>query len=786
MTLLYAATMFAQPKMDKPHGLYDEEELTVTITPKDPAAEVRYTTDGSTPTAESTLYTTPLTLSKTTLLRAVEVKDGVVSSTVTTASYIFISSLLGQSDTPDGYPTTWGAFTQIDGIAPADYGMDQEMTNDPTLRDKIVEGIKSLPILSVVTDAGYLFSHENDPDNGGIYIFTGPPEGDPTGNGWTRQCNAELFGMNHEFNVPCGLKLHGGHGRMADKNPKHSFRLVFKKEYGQKSLSYPLFGNGEPNKFDQLVLRCHFGNSWQHWQESNRQAAQYTRDVWARRTQKALGHTSVNALYVHLFLNGMYWGMYNIAERVDDQYGKDHLGGSKDDIDVVKIEEEGGNHLEASDGTLDAWNEMTTKVSELNAPDADLACLDTLLDIPAFIDYMLINQYAGNTDWDHHNWYAIRRHNIEGSPSQGFRFLCWDSEIIFGSPNENVMSKNNGKDTPTGIFQQLLKNDTFRSQYISRAKELLSDDGLLGPAAVTLTWDSLYNNIQTALYDEAARWGDYRRDVHPYTSQGQLYTVDGTYQTERNRLLNEYFPQRTNTVLNQIMNYIGVDDFDAPKGWVRLTQDMFHEWSSGDANAIQKDKIVTPEWHMGNNEPEGTTIAGFSGVDYNLFADISEYDKIALRGKGEANIRILTNRIVPSGEHKEIQISFNENDNYWDNELGVAIIPLADFKEKLTSSNNLREDDFVHLHAIKINWGNLTSSVSNVYLIKSLNGDINSDGEITMADANAIINFFLADENTKAELIQQGFNISLADVNGDNTISMGDANIVVNIFLGQQ
>ena len=152
---------------------------------------------------------------------------------------------------------------------------------------------------------------------------------------------------------------------MAEKNPKHSFRLVFKDEYGEKTLKYPLFGEDEPNKFDQLVVRCHFGNAWQHWSESNRQKAQYTRDVWARRMQRKMGHTSVNALYVHLFLNGMYWGLYNIAERVDDQFGKDHLGGKKSDIDVLKIEEDGGNHIEATEGDMEAWNLMVETAEQI-------------------------------------------------------------------------------------------------------------------------------------------------------------------------------------------------------------------------------------------------------------------------------------------------------------------------------------------------------------------------------------------------------------------------------------
>ena len=570
LAALIALTVMAQPKFSEPHGLYDVTSLTVGITPTDATAEVRYTTDGSEPTAQSSLYTEPLQLTRTTLLRAVEVKNGVVTSASSTASYIFIASVLNQPNNPEGYPSTWGRYTQFEGTAIADYEMDPEMTNDPVLRPKIIEGLKSLPVLSIVTDIDNLFSHENNEDRGGIYIFTGPPVGDATGHGWTRPTSVELIGgpQQHDLTIDCGLRLHGGHGRLAEKNPKHSFRLVFKSEYGPKSLEYPLFGADEPSKFDQLVLRCHFGNAWQHWDGGNRERAQYTRDVWARRMQRKMGRTSVNALYVNLFLNGMYWGIYNIAERVDDQFGKDHLGGSKSDIDVVKIEEDGGNHHEASEGTLDAWEQMVATAKQA-AKTQSYEQLQSMLDIDSFIDYMLINQYAGNTDWAHHNWYAILR---RGADSQGFRFLCWDSEIIFEDVNVSVLDKNNGSAYPTGLFQNLLKNKDFADRYGRRAQELLADNGLLGPKSVLETWDSLYYVISKAIYAEAARWGDYRRDVHPYQRKGKYYTVDDYYMRERNRLLNDYFPYRSAIVLADIRRLVpsGIQSVAAPEADNRL------------------------------------------------------------------------------------------------------------------------------------------------------------------------------------------------------------------------
>ena len=355
-------TLAQEPVFSHEHGFYDEPFVLTIEADVEGTATLRYTLDGCAPTEKSAVYDgKPLVISGTTVVRAAIFDGDVCLTPVTTATYLFVEDILKQSNTPEGYPDTWGRYCQINGTAKADYEMDSEMTNDPVLRPKIIEGLLSLPVVSIVTDPDNLFSHENDSVRGGIYIFTGPPVGDNTGHGWTRPASVEIFspqssmvnGQSSMVNgqLPmvngqssmvngqwsCGLRLHGGHGRLPEKNPKHSFRLVFKEKYGPKTLKYPLFGEDEPSKFDQLILRCHFGNSWQHWKEDNRQRAQYTRDVWARRMQRRLGRTSVNALYVNLFLNGMYWGLYNIAERVDDQFGKDHIGGVKADVDVIKI-----------------------------------------------------------------------------------------------------------------------------------------------------------------------------------------------------------------------------------------------------------------------------------------------------------------------------------------------------------------------------------------------------------------------------------------------------------------
>ena len=790
-----------QPVFSHEHGFY-EEPFALTIALPDEASRlsapagvlpvglnsgagegtpvIRYTLDGSEPTAASTVYGSgPLTIGGTAVVRAAAFDGDVRLSPVTTATYLFVDDILSQTNTPEGYPDTWGSYATISGTATADYEMDPEMTGDPTLRLKIAEGLKSLPVVSIVTDPANLFSHENDSVRGGIYIFTGPPVGDPTGHGWTRPASVEMFGMGEGFTAGCGLRLHGGHGRLAEKNPKHSFRLVFKEKYGPKTLKYPLFGEEQPAKFDQLVLRCHFGNSWQHWDEGNRQKAQYCRDVWARSMQRRMGRTSVNALYVNLFINGMYWGLYNLAERVDRQFGKDHIGGEKDGVDVVKIEEDGGNHLEATEGTIDAWNLMTTMARIVGGQKADTtpeeayaALQDSLLDIPSFIDYMILNQYGGNTDWDHHNWYAIRS---RGAGEKGFRMLCWDSEIIEENVNENVVGKNNGNSFPTGIFHNLLHNEDFARQYVRRAKELLAPGGLLGRQSVVQLWDSLHSVIGSALYAEAARWGDYRRDVHRYTSRGQLYTVDGHYAAERNRLLTQYFPYRSDIVLAQITAFAGIDDFEPPKHWQRLTAQQFMEWDGNAADSQPTGRSVNVDWNMGTEAGGGTAIAGFGNVEFDRYADLSAYEGLALRGSG-GGLRVLANRLVAHGPYKQIILDFSEDSPYWDSEHQALILPLADLAETTTNEGKRRRDDFVHVHVLKVDWSS-RARVSSAWLIpkEAMEGDVNGDGAVNVADISAVIDVMAGSgQVTSTE----------ADVNGDGAVNVADISAVIDVMAG--
>lgn len=578
--MMFMTLVQAQPKFSHSHGFYDEK-FELVITPSVDGAIVYYTTDCSSPTLASDIYSGPLTISGTTVLRAAEVTaEGELSAT-TTSTYIFASQVLHQANdangnpvAPEGYPDKWGEFIDIHGTAPGYYAMDSHIVDEST--DHILEGLRQLPVVSVVTDKDNLFRKVADPETGGIYIYTGAPIGNGVGRDWERRISLELMGgpLDLDYTADCGTKLHGGHSRVPEKNPKHAFRLMFKGKYGTKKLKYPIFGEGEGmvKKFEDLVLRTYFGNAWQHWDEGNRTRAQYTRDLWARSVQERLGMPSSHGQPVHLFLNGMYWGMYNLCERPNSDHFAQHFGGDPEDYDVIKVEETLGEAVVASDGDMTAWenlvrlcnvisifdNTVYYKIQGLDSEGNPCDDLQAYLDMDNFIDYMLINFYAGNTDWDHHNWIAFRK---RGDKQTGFRFLCWDSELIFGNVNENVTT-NDHSGKPSGMLRALMTNNTFRKRFNHRAHLMFDEGGQLSPENAVAVFDSLYYQIDEALYAESARWGDYRRDIHRYTSQGHRYRVDTYYMNERTRLLNDYFPVRTSKVRAQLKSLNWYKDND--------------------------------------------------------------------------------------------------------------------------------------------------------------------------------------------------------------------------------
>lgn len=549
-------SVLPSPNLSENHGVYENPFYLNISCPVD-FASIYYTTDGSTPSrTNGQLYSTPLLIDKTTILRAIAViPDNIgfefADSRVLTRSFIFIESLFKQPNNPEGYPVNWGLYTYTSARAKADYEMDPELMSEALYKEKVKATMYDMPIVSIVTHRDFLFNGVADADSGGIYMFTAPPiNGFETGRDWERPVSFEYINSSKNIYLQedCGLQIHGGHSRLPEKSPKHSFRVDFQSEYGAPKLFFPLFGEGQASEINSFILRAGYGNTWLHMSDGERALAIYTRDAWAKRTQRKMGHFSTNTQYAHLFLNGIYWGVYNPNERVNDEYLSYYLGGNSKDFDVIK-QDESGSGVSASDGTIDAWNLL----QDLSAKAADNAVYNqiidnSLLDIDNFIDYMLLNFYGANGDWDHHNWIAFRN---RVDPGKGFRFLCWDSEHVLKNLGSNILNENNAR-CPSRIFQNLLKYPAFKTRVNQRIGISCFNKGALTSEVALETWQNLANEVDISLYAEAARWGDYRKDVHQYTSVGKLYRKEVQYDARAKYMREEYFPKRTDEFIKQL------------------------------------------------------------------------------------------------------------------------------------------------------------------------------------------------------------------------------------------
>lgn len=545
------------PVFSQTHGFY-QAPIQVSITAKAQGASIVYTTDGSDPGADNgQFYSQPVDIAKTTILRACVLGNGdYENSRISTCSYFFVDDIIQQPDKIDGYPDTWGPYAQISGTAKADYGMDPELTQTEVQREELRQGFLSLPVVSVATDKGNLFNQENNAETGGIYIYTDPPTGytktkvsDP-GTKWLRASSVEIFDTKGELSIQedCGLRLHGGHSRLAEKSPKHGFRLVFKEKFGNKKMKANIFGATQAKKLDNLVLRGGFCNTWIHANVVERNQALYTRDAWAKEVQAAMGHPHSHQRYVNLFLNGIYWGLYNITERIDEGWCEEYLGGYETDYDVIKVEDSPQEVL-ASSGTLDNWKKLFD-LAAATASDENYAQIDALLDLTNFVDYMIINIYGGNTDWDRHNWLAV--YNTV-TPGEGFKMLCWDSEHVLKDVNQDVGLGELRSLCPSLLFKNLMKYPEFCRLVGDRIQKQCYQHGPLEPGNTTLIWTRLSDEIASALNCEAARWGDYRRDVHSWKSAPyELYTKATHYDALQKDMLENILPYRRDVFIGQM------------------------------------------------------------------------------------------------------------------------------------------------------------------------------------------------------------------------------------------
>jgi hypothetical protein len=578
-------------------GLYsDVFDLTIS---HPTAVEVVYTMDASNPMRSPTALTAVLPLTITidpadttnrymapgVVIRAMPHDDLPAPNKISTHTYIFPERVVELS--PDGvWPGgNWpqpGTSEMVNNGQWIDYGMDPDVTGDPAYSDVINDAMVDIPSVSLVTDLDYLFDTQY-----GIFVNATmkSEDSDPLGakHAWERAGSVEIIhpGEAYPFQANAGIRIRGGYSRK-DDNPKHAFKCYFRDMYGVDKVHHPIFGDEGAEEFDRIDFRTSNNYAWSFL---DGEIATMNRDVFSRDMQRELLQPYTRSRYYHLYLNGVYWGLFQSQERVDADFAKSYLGGKKADFDIIKSNKvyQGEIQIEVSDGTIDAWQALWEACQTGFADDASYYALEgkdatgvrdlsmkVHVDIDNLIDYMLVIFYTGNFDapvTKYHdnllpnNFFALTNRS---SNDQGFVFFAHDSEhslrvVPDGTTdgvNEDRVNIQSGSKPmlvsdvyyfhPQWLHEKLTANANYRTRFGVRAKALL-ESGVMTPSAATALFDARASEIDLAIVAESARWGDARTSL----TEGPR-TKNDDWTPTLNMIRSEFFLVRSAIVIEQL------------------------------------------------------------------------------------------------------------------------------------------------------------------------------------------------------------------------------------------
>ena len=421
---------------------------------------IRYTTDGSEPTAESPVFS-PFFIGSTKVVRAKLFCDGYLSPRSTTHSYIFFPS----------------------------------------------ERALTLPVVSIVTDDKYL----NDPKIG-IYVDGTYQSGTENYRfDWRRPINFEYFetgGKASELNQLCETRIQGGATRT---NPLKSLAVYANKRFGEKRFSYEFFPDQKPGltEFKSIVLR-NAGNDFDYL---------YLRDIIAQRTMASHADLDWQAWRpVIVYINGVYKGIENIRERSNEDNIYTNYDG-QEDVDLV----ENWNDLKEGDMEhLNAFKAFFNEHGHTMAEYEKWMDCQEFINLMAMNAYYNNIDFPGNNIvlWRPRTadgrWrfiakdvdYTMHLYNQDDYNYKYFDWLYWKEY----DPNHNWGANDY---EATRLFRRLMEDADFNREFIDHMAVYMGD--FLNYEGTWKVWEPMYNQIKTEypyhrkLYNEW--WPNYNDEM---------------------------------------------------------------------------------------------------------------------------------------------------------------------------------------------------------------------------------------------------------------------------------
>ena len=438
-----------------PRGFYERKAVYLTLTTDTPGAKIRYTTNGDTPgccgngnyETVGKVYTGAIRIAKTSIIRAIAYKGGMLPSKVKTNTYF--------------------------------YGLS--------------ENRKRIPALSLVTDDRHLWGSKG---------IQKQPNATRHGIAWERPVSTELIRPddNGGFAVDCGIRIQGGGYVRPRYNPnsrlpfsKYSFRLYFRGDYGAGRLEYPLFGDIPVQSFDRIVLRAGM----------NDHTNPFIKDEWARRLCSNVGQVCPRGNFVNLFINGQYKGYYNPCERIDTKFLADWYQ-TDENYDLI------AQFNEVQAGTVTSWRKMLNYVNRYDMNDPEhFQVVEKQLDMPAMADYLLPLIYAANDDWPHNNWRAAR-HKPDGLFRFINWDAEWTfSKSTSHNTIKNQLSNTNppwGNTDVAKLFNGLKVSSEYQMIFADRVHKHFYNGGGLTDSEIRRIFDELYNTVRGTI-PVSKSWG---------------------------------------------------------------------------------------------------------------------------------------------------------------------------------------------------------------------------------------------------------------------------------------
>ncbi|MBU1143723.1 MAG: CotH kinase family protein [Firmicutes bacterium] len=502
------------PTFSHQAGFYDTAIL-LEIYPKENTS-VYYTLDSSEPTRNSILYTGPILIEE----------DYVIAD----GSEIVIQKNNDGTSIPEpSYPISMirsgskGWISPLDDIFKATVvktiAFDQENNSSQLLTNSyfVSEDMSqryTFPVMSLSTDIDNLYDYETginvpgvfyDPDLGEDSSSNRTGNYYQTGDEWEKPVHVEYFTAegNLEFEQSAGIRVHGGLSR---KYPIKSYRLYARGSYDDESyFNYQFFEDKEIDLFKRIILRA------------GGQTYQYTvmGEAAAQSLLKPLDLDMQYSQPVILFINGEYFGIRNIRDRIDRYYLSTHYGMDPDDVTILTGngyyedgDERGAAHYQAIYQFI-TLKDMTVK--------RNYEHVQTKIDVDNLIDYYIAELYLGNVDWPQNNILYWRK-NVNYNPNAPYghdgrwRWIIYDVDASFGAswggfyPEIESFERLTGDTWKTGkLITSLLKNDEFKAKFVYRLKDLM-DSVFEEESASTLT-SSMIDLYKPEIQEHVNRWG---------------------------------------------------------------------------------------------------------------------------------------------------------------------------------------------------------------------------------------------------------------------------------------